>query len=452
MQALQVTDFWLQGRINDERPPGGIGAGVSGGVSMVRLNITMSQCIYLSLSGCEESFTSIRILLDAPAKVLRLYEHKSAVRIESLDNKEFLLRQPNVYLRPGVTVPLTFLVGYPAAGPVPQLIAFRVNDVTVCSPTFSLGLNGQLVTPAVPDESTTVASTTSRYQGTSNELMLGVMSNASGQNVEGCGTRVSNWAPLIVNGEPSSRGQWPWHGALYAGGLMALTYRCGASLVTTRHVITAAHCVTVRLHSTQPLDLDALLLYFGKTLLDRWPVSETQEAQASRITIHPAYNTSNLHNDLAVITLARPIQITNYVRPICLWFSESLSIDNLMDKMGTIVGWGRTSNGDFSNKLQHAQIPVVDTLTCIASDRLFYSRFSSPKSFCAGVPNETSACNGDSGGGMVFQDKRSGAWQLRGIVSLSAVDSVTGHCDIRRYVVFVDIALYLKWLREQITT
>lgn len=203
----------------------------------------------------------------------------------------------------------------------------------------------------------------------------------------GCGTRVSNVTPLIVNGEPSIRGQWPWHGALYAGDVKGLSYRCGMSLVTAQHAITAAHCVTVSQHSVQPLDPDALLLYFGKTLLNRWHASETQEAQASRIIIHPAYNSSNLHNDIAVIKLARPVRITNYVRPICLWLDEAESVDHLMDNVGVIVGWGLTRSGDISNRLQHAEIPVVDTLTCISSDPTFYSQYSSPKSFCAGVPS-----------------------------------------------------------------
>lgn len=65
----------------------------------------------------------------------------------------------------------------------------------------------------------------------------------------------------------------------------------------------------------------------------------------------------------------------------------------------------------------------------------------------------TSACNGDSGGGMYFPLKGSDGvdtWHLRGIVSVSvpAENGVT--CDPYNYVVFTDVARYLNWIEQHL--
>lgn len=60
----------------------------------------------------------------------------------------------------------------------------------------------------------------------------------------------------------------------------------------------------------------------------------------------------------------------------------------------------------------------------------------------------TSTCNGDSGGGMYFQD--SGIYRLRGIVSIAKSRSgVENFCDPNEYVVFTDAAQYLDWIHEK---
>lgn len=59
----------------------------------------------------------------------------------------------------------------------------------------------------------------------------------------------------------------------------------------------------------------------------------------------------------------------------------------------------------------------------------------------------TGVCNGDSGGGMYFDD--SGIYRLRGIVSIAkSKNGVENFCDANSYVVFTDAAQYLNWIQE----
>ena len=49
----------------------------------------------------------------------------------------------------------------------------------------------------------------------------------------------------IVNGQPATLNGWPWIAALGYQNLSTgqIVYRCGAALVTARHLVTAAHFV-----------------------------------------------------------------------------------------------------------------------------------------------------------------------------------------------------------------
>uniref|UniRef100_A0A182TBR0 Peptidase S1 domain-containing protein n=1 Tax=Anopheles maculatus TaxID=74869 RepID=A0A182TBR0_9DIPT len=96
-----------------------------------------------------------------------------------------------------------------------------------------------------------------------------------------CGTIVPKANPLVTHGTVSERGQFPWHGALYRSTVTELKYLCGATLISRRASITAAHCVTLE-KSTKPVDAGSLLLYFGKIDLGKWNGPE-EDAQIRAI-------------------------------------------------------------------------------------------------------------------------------------------------------------------------
>lgn len=93
-------------------------------------------------------------------------------------------------------------------------------------------------------------------------------------------------------------------------------------------------------------------------------------------------------------------------------------------------------------------MPIVTHETCIWSNRDFFSKVTSEKSFCAGFRNRTTVCNGDSGGGMVF--KQGKQFYLRGIVSISIALQNSLKCDPDAFAVFVDAAKYVTWIKEHL--
>lgn len=53
-----------------------------------------------------------------------------------------------------------------------------------------------------------------------------------------CGTIAPPATPLIINGETSIPGKWPWHVALYKPHGRDWKYQCGGSLVSPTVVVT----------------------------------------------------------------------------------------------------------------------------------------------------------------------------------------------------------------------
>lgn len=64
---------------------------------------------------------------------------------------------------------------------------------------------------------------------------------------EGCG--VSNVTHnRVVGGVPAKKGAFPWMALLgYTDDSGQVDFKCGGSLITTQHILTAAHCIRTNL-------------------------------------------------------------------------------------------------------------------------------------------------------------------------------------------------------------
>uniref|UniRef100_A0A8B9KTV1 Transmembrane serine protease 3a n=1 Tax=Astyanax mexicanus TaxID=7994 RepID=A0A8B9KTV1_ASTMX len=150
-----------------------------------------------------------------------------------------------------------------------------------------------------------------------------------------CGSR-PQFSTRIVGGNLSLEGQFPWQVSLQ----FQNEHLCGGSIVATRWILTAAHCVygfafpqvwTVLVGLTeQPVS-----------------VSGAKYLSVEKIIYHARYRPKGLDYDIALLKLVEPLAFNGLVEPICLPnFGEEFEDG----KMCWISGWGATEDGgEFEN-------------------------------------------------------------------------------------------------------
>ena len=137
-----------------------------------------------------------------------------------------------------------------------------------------------------------------------------------------CGTRPGYQAgSRIVGGWVSSAVEVPWQAAIIrrqspeeAAGDRHLDIVCGAALITAGAAVTAAHCLKLSASEYQ-------VKLGGETSLATEECHQ-QVVEVTSYSIHPEYNTANLHNDIAIVRLEtqfqQMVQFNKYVMPVCL--------------------------------------------------------------------------------------------------------------------------------------
>jgi len=219
----------------------------------------------------------------------------------------------------------------------------------------------------------------------------------------------NNNHPRIVGGIASQNGEWLFMAALVdAYG----EPDCGATLIHSQWVVTAAHCVEG--HSETWVSTDHFNVVIGMTDVSLNQASYTYEIE--QIIPHPDYDSYLVDNDIALLKLKTSVPST--FPPIKIFKGDVSGLT------GIVLGWGNMiqSNPDdpsnpsytpsYPDQLRQVSVPVVDVETCAESTHYQITE----NMFCAGYPQgQKDACDGDSGGPFVVYSNNQ--WKLAGIVS-----------------------------------
>ncbi|XP_077072848.1 transmembrane protease serine 3 isoform X1 [Siphateles boraxobius] len=240
-----------------------------------------------------------------------------------------------------------------------------------------------------------------------------------------CGSR-PKLNSRIVGGNLSVEGQFPWQVSLHFQNV----HLCGGSIISSRWILTAAHCVY---EYAYPM---LWTVYVG---LIEQPMNAVQSLAVEKIIYHSRYRPKGLDYDIALMKLVQPLIFNGIVEPICLPnFGEEFEDG----KMCWISGWGAMiDGGDGSESLLSARVPLISNKAC--SQPEVYQGYISAGMICAGyLEGGTDSCQGDSGGPLACED--SSIWKLVGATSWGQ-----GCAESNKPGVYTRITQSLSWIHLQ---
>ncbi|XP_058424871.1 serine protease 41-like [Diceros bicornis minor] len=169
-----------------------------------------------------------------------------------------------------------------------------------------------------------------------------------------CGQR--NIHTLVMGGKDSVRGRWPWMGSLR----LPKGHHCGASLLSRRWVLSAAHCFVKHKNPSE------WTVQFGEQssrppFWNLWAFYHRYRVQD--IIMYPQ-SQGALLNDIALLKLSSSVTYNKYVQPICVPASSS-EFQNRNNCW--VTGWGDLDEKNPlppPHNLQEVQVSIINNSRC----------------------------------------------------------------------------------------
>ena len=192
---------------------------------------------------------------------------------------------------------------------------------------------------------------------------------------------------------------------------------CGGTLISSTHVLTAAHCVQNR-RAGFDVQASQIKVYIGEHNRGKRPFdkgdSKFNALTVAEVIKHPNYNQTipifikhpnynktipmfNHDNDYAILRLSKAVDFTSEVTPACLPADVESTYEG---RIATATGWGLLGDpktSKTSTSLQEVNVTVTSNYEC---NKLYGKMYSTSIMICAGGYGRGTR-PGDSGGPLI---------------------------------------------------
>lgn len=270
--------------------------------------------------------------------------------------------------------------------------------------------------------------------------------------IETLKTNMSLSDEKIINGEIATSGSFPFAVSLGLIGPNMYFHRCGGSILTNSHVLTAAHClqdlgknydykdfykrnrrVLVAIAGIKSLnELDFLnLLSSGNIFL------------INGIDINENFQSITDTSDIALLTVQRLMTFSSNLFSVEIP-GELIDPTSILNSSMTTFGWGFTEFGTLSSQLLTTTLSILNGSPARAECRGFDANFYCAKDLSG---RQSNVCFGDSGGPLLIFEKN--RWILFGVTSFSFADE-NNNCINSAPSFYTMVPRYSSWINKRI--
>lgn len=211
----------------------------------------------------------------------------------------------------------------------------------------------------------------------------------------------------MVNGIEAKPNEFPWKVMVRrikiikktAEGIVTSSRSCGGSIISPKHVLTAAHCTNDK-PFTNPQPAKDFQIVIGEH-----DIGDEKEVihEVTNVLNHNKWSWGKtLEYDISIITLKDRLTYSMKVAPICLP-ATTTDHDQYGGRVATAIGWGDlVYNGGTPDKLMKASMTVWGEST--TQFPTYDNCKSNTVQLCAFARDGSSVCNGDSGSPLFLEE------------------------------------------------
>ncbi|KAI9557876.1 hypothetical protein GHT06_014628 [Daphnia sinensis] len=240
----------------------------------------------------------------------------------------------------------------------------------------------------------------------------------------------------------ANRNQYPFMVGIFKLEEDEYRFACGASLVSTNKILTAAHCVTYS-RTKMTMNVEHLKVKLGMHFLNTTSDDAQLTVNVSLIKIHEDYNPKTRLNNIAILTFGSDVGLTETISPVCLMPNDYYDYKDPCTTMGWINTPSQWNNTDY---LWHSMVMLWPYH--LWKDEYAQLGFKLTNRMIYATWNGEFGCRNDDGGPMVVELSNESTF-LGGCryMQIGIVSIARGCLTTKLAGVYIRVEMYMPWIK-----